>query len=385
MNSQSINIVHFHNGSGGGVLSVITNLLRYSENKQIINHVIFTINKNVNSSYIVPYLPGAASIQIFYYSPNWNFYHSCKQLAALLPDGKTLLVAHDWLELGMVSNLGLHHPVVQLLHGDYDYYYELAKKHRNAVDKFITVADSIAKKLRVIIPQRQQDISYLRFPVPENACSAKKCSEYSIVFVGRCTKEKGYDLLPGIAVSLTDMEVLLKWHIVGEPNESMKLFPWDNRINVTFHGSLKNEAVNELLCGMHFFILPSLAEGMPVTLIEAMKAGVIPLVNDLPGGIQELVINDDSGYRIKDNLLTGYAEKIRLMFDNPVMIERMQNNCKDKANKLFDPLYNTSAYESIFFDTANAPKRNKSPMKIYGSRLDHPWIPNLITSFLRKY
>src|SRR6185312_13329914 len=67
INSIKIKVFHFHNGGGGGVLSVICNLLRYSENKSIENHVIFTINKDLKSVYEMPVIEGAISRQVFYY------------------------------------------------------------------------------------------------------------------------------------------------------------------------------------------------------------------------------------------------------------------------------------------------------------------------------
>ncbi|MEO6328706.1 MAG: hypothetical protein ABIO55_07235, partial [Ginsengibacter sp.] len=109
---QKVSIYHFYNGSGGGVFSVIKNLLQYSRDRKIENHIIYTINKKLIPHFSVPQLSGATSEQIFYYSADWNFYYTCKQLSKLLPDNKAVLIAHDWLELGMVSNLGLQNPVV---------------------------------------------------------------------------------------------------------------------------------------------------------------------------------------------------------------------------------------------------------------------------------
>jgi hypothetical protein len=110
-----LKIVHFHNGSGGGILSVIRNLLAYRQHPDIENHVIYTINIEQIHDYKINHLVGAASERVFYYSPKWNFYFTCRQLAKLLPDDEALMVAHDWLELAMISNLGLNYPVVQFI------------------------------------------------------------------------------------------------------------------------------------------------------------------------------------------------------------------------------------------------------------------------------
>ena len=55
-----LKVFHFHNGSGGGVLSVIRNLLAYAQHDEIENHVIYTIKKEEISSFKIPGLKGAA-------------------------------------------------------------------------------------------------------------------------------------------------------------------------------------------------------------------------------------------------------------------------------------------------------------------------------------
>jgi hypothetical protein len=49
--------------------------------------------------------------RLFYYSANGISIIPVKTLAKLLlPDNRTVIVAHDWLELGMITNLGLQNP-----------------------------------------------------------------------------------------------------------------------------------------------------------------------------------------------------------------------------------------------------------------------------------
>ena len=116
MHQKNIKIFHFHNGTGGGVLSVIRNLIAFQQNADIESHVIFTINTDEIKNFKMPLLKGVESSQVFYYNSQWNFYHTTRQLAKLLIDRDCILIAHDWLELGMVSNLGLNNPVVHVLH-----------------------------------------------------------------------------------------------------------------------------------------------------------------------------------------------------------------------------------------------------------------------------
>lgn len=365
------------------MLSVIRNLLAFSKNENIINHLIYTIDLERTAALQPPEMLGAASVQIFYYSQKDNFYYTCKQLAQLLPGEESVIVAHDWLELGMASNLGLQNRVVQIVHGDYKYYYDLAKKHSPSIDSFITVAQSIKKNLQSIIPERKQDIKYLRFPVPDNDCQTEKNTLFSIIFIGRCTKEKGYDLLSAIAHALLNEGYKISWHIVGEVDESAQIkYPWPSDAEVNFHGLMSNHDVQKLLCRMHVMLLPSLAEGMPLSIIESMKAGVIPLVNDIAGGIQELVSDGITGFKITNNDVTSYKEKIIWLHKNSSEQLSIRTNMKEYAATNFNPVENTIHYETEIVKAGTAPRQKKKE-KIYGSRLDHVWLPNIITKMLR--
>ena len=380
---DKIKVYHFHNGTGGGVLSVIRNLLQFSSCALIENHVIHTINKNVVKEYTVENLKGAASEQVFYYSQGWNFHYTCTQLAKLLPDEKAVIVTHDWLELGMVSNLGLQNPVVTFLHGDYVYYYQLAQLHQDAIDTFVTVAGNIEKNLQLFLPSRENDIVYLRFPVPGNPGIRMQKSGYDIAFVGRLSAGKGYHILPSIESILKRNNIQITWHIIGKEQNDLKV-TWDTESNTCFYGNLGNEKVNQLLLKMDFFILPSIAEGMPVTLVEAMKAGAIPLVNNIDGGIQELVVNNHTGYKIESNEPAGYAKKIIAVIADVNLKKLLQHNARDTANSLFDEKINTKLIEEKIINVAGSERKIKPVKKIYGSRLDKKWVPNSFTSLVRS-
>lgn len=376
-----IKVIHFYNGTGGGVLSVIRNLLKYSENPSIENHIVYTINKYIDSRTTFPKIDGAVSEKVFFYSAKWNFYYTCKQLAKLLPDDKAVVIAHDWLELGMMSNLGLQNPVVQFLHGDYDYYYQLAKHHQMAIDSFICVAENIENRLKAQLPSRTEDIVYLRFPVCTINAEIKE-RENNLIFIGRLDEAKGYPLLAEIAQKLIDKKIT--WHIVGASDDISGTNIWDENIPVMFYGNIPNEEVLRLLPGMKITILPSKAEGMPVVIIEAMKAGVIPVVNNLPGGIQELVKDNETGYKINENNISSYAEKIRKLIEDKDLSMYMQKECMKLANMLFEPVSNTNVIEKQVENIYRRARKRKSAIKVYGSRLDVSLIPNWIVARIRN-
>ena len=382
--NKKLQVYHFHNGGGGGVLSVIKNLIQFSKNDFIDNHVIYTINKEETPVFVAEDIQGAFSQNVFYYSPKWNFYYTCQQLVKLLPANDVLLVAHDWLELGMMSNLGLQNQLIFFVHGDYDYYYQLAQKHETAIDQFICVAENIKTKLVTLLPRRKENIAYLRFPVPYIINNRVLKQYFNIIFIGRLTTDKGYHLLPLIAKILCRQNIDVVWHVAGAAPNGMDTVVWDKEINVHFYGNVSNDRILSLLKDMQIFILPSIAEGMPVTIIEAMKAGAIPVVNNIEGGIQELVINNETGYKIDGNDLEAYTEKIIELINNRSLAETIKRNCIEKANNLFDPVDNTRMIEQKIQQVFASLRVKKNATRVYGSRLDQSWIPNIITKSVRS-
>ena len=380
-------VYHFHNGKGGGVLSVIRNLLAYRQDQSMAHHVIYTINTDCSDEFVLPNLPGAASETVFYYSADWNFYHTCRELAKCLPGGDAVLVAHDWLELGMCSLLGLPNPVVQFLHGDYPYYYQLASRHAVTIDKFVCVAASIEQTMKNKLPEKSKDVLYCRFPVPDVPGIAQIGPQLNLAFIGRCEAGKGYPLLPKIAECLQEKGIEATWHIFGAITPDIKqAVKWQDEKRVRFYGELPQDKMLEKLKNHQLLVLPSLAEGMPLSVIEAMKAGLVPLVNDIPGGLQELVVDGETGYKIKDNEVAAYVDRIIAISNNPEHWNMLSQKAQEQANKLFDPVKNTGTFEclinELFLQAGN--RRPKPAKKTYGSRLDEAYIPNFVTKYIRS-
>jgi glycosyltransferase involved in cell wall biosynthesis len=384
---SKIKVYHFHNGSGGGVLSVIRNLLTYSSNEGLENHVIFTINKDLVDEYEMPKLEGAVTQQLLYYSAKWNFYYTCKQLAKLLPDEKAIVVAHDWMELGMMSNLGLQNPVVQVAHGNYEYYYDLAKKHNDTIDRFICISPVIYNKLCAILPDRKKEIHYCRFPVPSVEPLEKNNEILKIFYCVRSLHDenKQFALLPLISEKIVFKNLNIDWTIIGAGMERQEV---ENLMHqhsgISYYPTLNNEKVIELLPQHDLFILPSLKEGFPVAVVEAMKARLVPLVTNWEGATEELIVQGETGFYFEPGDVNGYADKIESLNSERTWLKKMAKAGQKKANELFDPQINTRAIEEIIIAASENNMKNKKAIKVYGSRLDQEWMLNIVTHTIRK-
>jgi glycosyltransferase involved in cell wall biosynthesis len=96
---------------------------------------------------------------------------------------------------------------------------------------------------------------------------------------------------------------------------------------VRFLGSVPPEQVAGLYHNAHLFIIPSLSEGRPNVLLEAMAAGLPILAADI-AGIVELISDGISGHLFKPNDTSRLAQLIDTLIDNAEGRHRLGSNAQ---------------------------------------------------------
>lgn len=82
------------------------------------------------------------------------------------------------------------------------------------------------------------------------------------------------------------------------------------------------------------FVLPSLSEGSPFSLIEAMAAGKAIIASDI-SGIREIVRNGEEAILIDPYSVEELKQAISLLYNNPNLRAKLGQSAKEKA-KLYD-------------------------------------------------
>jgi len=88
------------------------------------------------------------------------------------------------------------------------------------------------------------------------------------------------------------------------------------------------------------FVLPSLKEGLPYTILEAMAAQV-PIVATRVGGVPEMFINEGSSRSARAALIIPpknsqeLAEKILKLINNPEIAQKLAKRAREKVEKEF--------------------------------------------------
>ena len=110
------------------------------------------------------------------------------------------------------------------------------------------------------------------------------------LFVGSFISLKSFDTLNEAFDILLNKYPDIEFHIAGDG----PLKPLDRAIN---HGFLTKEQAAELYRQSHVFIMPSLWDCSPLSVVEAAKCGCILLVSDGVGNFPELVTENGEVFK----------------------------------------------------------------------------------------
>jgi len=167
----------------------------------------------------------------------------------------------------------------------------------------------------IVIPN---DIDVARFAGRRHDNAAKRPP--TILFVGRLSVPKGSSLLAPIfkrvAAELPDVRLVIAG---GGPEEAKVLAQLGREIEeerVEPLGYLPNDHVPTLMREADILLMPSLTEGFPRLLLEAMAAG-LPFVASDVGGIPEVVGHEARGRLVRAGDVEGYARETLVLLRNP--------------------------------------------------------------------
>jgi glycosyltransferase involved in cell wall biosynthesis len=132
-----------------------------------------------------------------------------------------------------------------------------------------------------------------------------------IIFVGRLNTQKNLRvLIQALAGSGIQLDIIGS----GEEKEGLESLAMQNSVTLSFLGNIPNNELPEKLAQYPLFVLPSLYEGMPKTLLEAMSCGLACVGTDVPG-INEVITHEENGLLAQGDAKDLQKQILRLAND----------------------------------------------------------------------
>jgi glycosyltransferase involved in cell wall biosynthesis len=158
--------------------------------------------------------------------------------------------------------------------------------------------------------------------------------------VARLTERKGFKHLFEAVRLLADQGRTLRCLVVGggaskEKIAALKNYAASLGVSEQILLTGRRSDIPDILSLLEVFILPSLAEGLGRSMLEAMAAGRA-IVATTVGGIPEAIEDGKSGILVPPGDPRALAQAIGLLLDNPLKARELGRASRARAELLFD-------------------------------------------------
>lgn len=144
----------------------------------------------------------------------------------------------------------------------------------------------------------------------------------NILFTGRIGKRKG---IPELLEAVRDLPEAANWSLAlagdvtdDEVQSMLERAP----ARVTPLGWLSQAELRDVLGSSSIFVLPSHAEGLPLSLLDAMAWGLAPIVTEA-GSIGDVVVDREDSLLIKAGSISSIRAALIELIANPALAARL--------------------------------------------------------------
>jgi glycosyltransferase involved in cell wall biosynthesis len=370
----------------GGVMSLTAHLLEARRPDGFRHVAVLTHNSLSVDERFGETLNADAQTVVEYALPLENLYAVLNRLRRAIPRGEGVLVANDLLELALASAFDCQRAVIQILHGDDDYYYDLAARHETVIDAFVAIGRTIERKLKTRLPHRSGDIYFLPYGLPDpSRRRTPRPGPLRLLFAGRYEHgQKGVLDLPLIDRALVERGVDVSWTMIGAGPDETKLRDAWRTSRVNFLGRKSNAEVIEIAASHDVFVLPTRYEGVPVALLEAMSVGLVPIVSNVESGVAEVLSDGRTALMPPVGDIGAFADAIAALDRNRPLLESIGDAAWKYVATHHDAHTRADAYQALFarYRELRRPRPDHVILP-YQTRLDRPWLPNIAVRTVR--
>lgn len=159
-----------------------------------------------------------------------------------------------------------------------------------------------------------------------------------ILYLGRIEPNKGIDYIFEACKTLKEKGVKFHLNFAGKEETEGEYIPRFTETfgdNFTYHGIVSGDKKNDILKKCDIFLLPSFYEGLPISLLETMSFGQVPIVTKV-GSIPTIVTNKKNGIFIEIKNNEDIVNSIIFLNKNKKIFMELSSRAKDTIINKFD-------------------------------------------------
>jgi glycosyltransferase involved in cell wall biosynthesis len=249
--------------------------------------------------------------------------------------------------------------IIQIINNDQPRVYKYILSHVERVSKIIAISK---RQVDVVKGKLADDMKSKLILLPHGVhVDDKKISNranqiLTIGFLGRIEHaSKGVFHIP---VILDGLRIPFKFEIIGDGSDRDRLFSKLTKYNIPykFRGAVPQNNVNGLISNWDILLFPSQYEGLPMTLIETMSSGVVPLANHLPGITDFIITSGKDGYVIKKNKVKDFVSRIEQLNEDRALLYRMKQAARETVRQRFELSDIIRQYQAVLEEVLKAEK-----------------------------
>jgi glycosyltransferase involved in cell wall biosynthesis len=205
--------------------------------------------------------------------------------------------------------------------------------------KVVVVLSEIEKEF-IETRWRNLDVRVLENAVALDEVQTRKAEtrEKTIIFLGRLHRDKGLrEIVEACRVLKSEnFQFQFKCYGAGDEKDFFVAEMTEILGEKFFYGGVASGAEKWLaLAESDIFLLPSHYEGLPVALLEAMAAGVVPVASDI-GSIGWVVEDGFNGFLIEPQNVVQIVEKLKSLLSDKTDWEILRFNARETIEEEFN-------------------------------------------------
>jgi L-malate glycosyltransferase len=219
-------------------------------------------------------------------------------------------------------------------------------------DSKICVSNDLKKRVKNLIGAKRAEVIHNGIDLDsDDDCPMDRVQETTLTIgmVGRLDEVKGHSYLLSAAQMILRERDDIEFYIIGSGplEETLKMTAANLGLARRVHFLGFRPDAKRLIAGLDIFVLPSLHEGIPYVLLEAMSYRKTVVCTNV-GGVPEIVTHEKDGILVRPKDPQGLYKAIKDLLERKDYMIFLGNNARDKINQNFSSTLMAEKTHSLY-------------------------------------